>query len=165
MAPHGDQMKLNNYSHGFGQLTYHIVFVPKYRRPIFNEPFVKKACEMLFEQIASDHNFEIIELEVMPDHIHLFVAVNPSDSISRAVQLFKGISARRLFQRFPELAVKVSRKHIWSAGKFYRSVGNVTADTIKHYIACSQHEWNFEEPVMANACAAPGQYTMTDFMA
>ena len=159
-------MKLNNYSHSFGQLTYHVVFVPKYRRPIFNEPFVKKACEMLFRQIAEKYCFEIIELQIMPDHVHLFVAVNPSDSISRVVQLFKGISARRLFQRFPELAVKVSRKHIWSAGKFYRSVGNVTADTIRHYIACSQGNWSFEEPVdLANACSAPGQTAMSDFMA
>ena len=158
-------MNLENYSHGFGQLTYHVVFTPKYRRPIFNDAFVKKACEALFRQIAEKYGFEIIELRILPDHVHMFVAVKPNDQISRVVQLFKGISARRLFQRFPELAVKVSRKHIWSAGKFYRSVGNVTADTIKHYIACSQGIW-CEEPVdLANACSAPGQYTMTDFMA
>lgn len=158
-------MKLDNYSHGFGQLTYHVVFTPKYRRPIFNETFVKKACDMLFRQIAEKYGFEIIELEIMPDHVHMFVAVGPNESISRVVQLFKGISARRLFQRFPELA-RYSRKHIWSAGKFYRSVGNVTADTIRHYITCSQGDWNFSNPVaIAYECSAPGQSTMNDFMA
>ena len=159
-------MKLEHYSHGFGQLTYHVVFVPKYRRPIFNEPFVKKACEMLFRQIAKDYSFVIHELQVMSDHVHLFVGVNPDVSISRVVQLFKGISARRLFQRFPELSLKVSRDHIWSAGKFYRSVGNVTADTVQHYIACSHGDWKLEQSVdLADACTAPGQMTMNDFTA
>ena len=158
-------MQLNNYSHGFGQLTYHVVFVPKYRRPIFNEPFVKKACEMLFRQIAEKYRFVIHELQVMADHVHLFVGISPTDSISRVVQLFKGISARRLFQRFPELT-RFSRKHIWSAGKFYRSVGNVTADTVRHYIKCSQGDWNFTQPVViACECTAQGQKTMNDFMA
>jgi len=158
------KMNLESYSHGFGQLTYHIVFVPKYRRPIFNEEFVKRACDMLFRQIAEKYGFTIHELQIMPDHVHLFIEVNPSDSISRVVQLFKGISARRLFQRFPELA-RFSREHIWSAGKFYRSVGNVTADTVKHYIACSQGNWNFEQPVsIAYECAAPGQSLMTNFL-
>ena len=159
-------MKLINHSHGFGQLTYHIVLAPKYRIPIFNEPFVKKACEMLFYKIAEQYGFTIHELQVMPDHVHLFVAVNPTDSISRVLQLFKGISARRLFQRFPELTGKISRKHIWSAGKFYRSVGNVTADTVRHYITQSQGDWNFSNPVtIAYECSAPGQKTMNDFMA
>ena len=157
-------MKLNNYSHGFGQLTYHVVFTPKYRRPIFNDAFVKKACEALFRQIAEKYGFEIVELQIMPDHVHMFVATNPDDRISRVVQLFKGVSARRLFQRFPELS-RFSRDHIWSAGKFYRSVGNVTADTIRHYIACSQGDWNLEEPTIAYECTAPGQRAMTDFMA
>ena len=159
-------MKLEHYSHGFGQLTYHVVFVPKFRRPIFNEPFVKKACEMLFRQIAETYKFVIHELQIMSDHVHLFVGIKPDDNISKVVQLFKGISARRLFQRFPELSLKVSRKHIWSAGKFYRSVGNVTADTVKHYIKCSHGQWNFEQPVViASECSAPGQKTMNDFMA
>ncbi len=156
-------MNLNSYSHGFGQLTYHVVLVPKYRRPIFNDAFVKKACEMLFRGIAQQYGFEIIELQILPDHVHMFVSVDPDDSIARAVRLFKGVSARRLFQRFPELA-RFSREHVWSAGKFYRSVGNVTADTIRHYIARSQGSWDLEEPI-ANACTAAGQTAMTDFMA
>ena len=158
-------MNLRNFSHGFGQLTYHVVFVPKYRRPIFNDAFVKKACEMLFRQIAKKYKFVIHELQIMPDHVHLFVEIKPDDQISKVVQLFKGISARRLFQRFPELTLRVSQKHIWHPGKFYRSVGNVTADTVKHYIACSQGDWNFAPPVvLSNECPAPSQTTMTDFM-
>jgi putative transposase len=158
-------MDLNNFSHGFGQLTYHVVFVPKFRRPIFNDAFVKKACEMLFYKIAGQYGYTIHELQIMPDHVHLFVGMKPDDSVSKAVQRFKGISARRLFQRFPELSIQLWRGHIWSAGKFYRSVGNVTIDTIRHYIAQSQGEWKFPEPPCeANECSAPGQKTINDFM-
>jgi len=77
----------------------------------------------------------------MPDHIHLFVGFKPSFSVSEVEQRFKGISARRLFEMFPQLRKRLWKGHLWSRGKFVRSVGNVTADTIKHYIAKSQGSW------------------------
>jgi putative transposase len=85
--------------------------------------------------------FVIYELKVMPNHIHLFVGFSPSVTVSDVVKLFKGISARRLFEMFPQLRKRLWNGHLWSRGKFYRSVGNVTADTIKHYIAKSQGDW------------------------
>ena len=82
----------------------------------------------------------------MHDHVHLFVDFNPKYSVSKVVQLFKGYSAYCVFKSFPRLKKQwYKRGHFWSAGKFYRSVGNVTADTIQNYIEQSQGSWDFKD--------------------
>ena len=134
-------MNLVSVSHGFGQVSFHLVFCPKYRYSILRDE-VKSACERIFHEVAEKYNFTIYELQVHPDHVHLFVGFKPDVSVSRVVQLFKGISARYLFQEFPELRRTYWGGHLWSRGKFYRSVGNVTADTIKHYISKSSGDWS-----------------------
>ena len=139
-------MELNKYSHGVGQNAFHIVLCPKYRRCVLAIPKVKQACESYLREIADKHNFEIHEMQVMKDHVHLFIGAKPTYSPSQLLQLFKGYSAYKLFRQFPYLRDSYFRKgHFWSAGKFCRSVGNVTADTIKHYIAQSQGEWKFPD--------------------
>ena len=75
--------------------------------------------------------------------VHLFVEVPPTMSVSKALQLFKGISSYKLFRQHPWLRKHFRKGHFWSPGKFFRSVGNVTAETIQHYIAESQDCWNF----------------------
>jgi putative transposase len=131
-------MDLNSFSHGYGQLSYHIVLVPKYRRDIFSDEEVKKGCERIFKKIAREYGYKIHELQIMRDHLHFFVGSKPEHSMAQTMQLFKGISARRLFQQYPQIKKKLWGSHLWSRGKFFRSVGNVTADTIQHYIAQSQ---------------------------
>jgi putative transposase len=134
-------MHLISVSHGFGQISFHVVFCPKYRYKVLTGE-VKSFCEQVFVDVARRHGFVIHELEVMSDHVHLFVGFKPNECVSRVVNLFKGISARMLFQKFPHLRRTYRRGHFWSRGKFYRSVGNVTADTVRHYIAKSQGDWS-----------------------
>ena len=138
-------MELESSNHGYGQNTHHLVFVPKCRFKLFTIPSVKELCEQSFNEVALKYNFKIHSLEIQPDHVHLFVGIPPNMSVSKAVQLLKGISAYKILHRYPNLRASYFRKnHFWTAGKFYRSVGNVTADTIKHYIEQSQQGWNFE---------------------
>ena len=136
-----DFMNLFSVSHGFGQVSFHVVFCPKYRYKILTGE-VKSVCERVFREVARKYGFVIHEVQVMADHVHLFVGFRPNVCVSRVVNLFKGISARLLFQAFPRLRLIYRHGHLWSRGKFYRSVGNVTADTIKHYIAKSQGDWS-----------------------
>jgi len=69
------------------------------------------------------------------DHIHLFLDITPHISISRAFQLLKGISSRMLSKSFPDFLGNYYWKGgLWSRGKFFRSVGNVTSDVIRNYI-------------------------------
>ena len=138
-------MELKSYQHGYGQSAYHLVFVPKCRYNYFAYPGVKKLCEQSFYEIASKYNFTIFALEIQPNHVHLFVDFPPKYAVSFVVQLFKGISAYKILHVFPALRKTFLRQnHFWSAGKFYRSVGNVTSETIQHYIEQSQHGWTFE---------------------
>jgi len=136
---------LNNFNHGVGQNAYHFVWKPKYAWPIFQYASIKQDCEAILHDIAKRWNFEVYELQVQPDHVHLFVEVPPTICVSKALQILKGGSAFRLFRKYPMLRrYKNFRKgHFWSPGKFFRSVGNVTAETIQHYISQSQGGWNF----------------------
>jgi putative transposase len=134
--------KLRHRSHSVGQNAFHLVWKPKYASNFLRFKPVNKICIGSIRLVALQYNMEIYELQVMPDHIHLFVELPPSMSVSKALQLFKGISSRILRRRFKFLT-KIPM--IWSKGKFFRSVGNVSFDTIQRYIAESQGEWRFAE--------------------
>ena len=139
------KMELESIQHGYGQNTHHLVFVPKARYRYFIYPGIKKLCEQSFHEIALKYRFKIHALEIQPDHVHLFVGFPPNYSVSDVIRLFKGITSYNILHKFPHIRNTFLRKgHFWSAGKFYRSVGNVTANTIQHYIKQSQHGWNFE---------------------
>jgi len=141
-------VELTYNKHSVGQSAYHFVWKPKYNRSIFRDAYSKKVCEDALKFVAKKYNFKIYEMQVMPDHIHLFVEIPNSISISKAFQLFKGISARIFFQKCTKWKAQLSydgRKKpcLWSPGKFYRSVGNVRADVIQNYIAQS-NRWDFD---------------------
>jgi len=75
-----------------------------------------------------------------PDRVHLFLSLTPPCSLSGATRLLKCNSARRRFDEFPRLRKRRWSGHLWPEGKFYRSIGNVTAEAIQHYIASSEHK-------------------------
>lgn len=128
-------MELKVYSHAVGQNCYHFVWCPRFRHPIFKHKELKFACENVLKAICRKHNFEIFELEIGADHIHLFLDVTPNVAVSKAFQLLKGTSSRILTKSFPDLLLGYYWKGgVWSRGKFFRSVGNVTSDVIRNYI-------------------------------
>jgi putative transposase len=131
-------MSLRSFSHAYGESNYHIVLVPKYRRDIFKNIHAARGCKLVFHEIAEQYGYKILALEVMENHVHIFLEIHPTHSLSRTFQLFKGISARKLFQRFPSLKKKLWGGHLWSKGKFFRSVGAVTSEKVEYYIMESQ---------------------------
>ena len=136
-------MDLNNFNHSVGQNSFHLVWKPKYCWDIFKFPWVQKDCEAILREAALRYKLEIYELEVMPDHIHCFVEIPPTMSVSKALNLLKGYSAFKLFRKHPWMRSYFRKGHLWSPGKFFRSVGNVNFETIQHYIKESQGEWKF----------------------
>jgi putative transposase len=132
-------MALEHHSHGYGQCAYHIVLVPKYRHRVFLDPRIKKRCEELLRSEAAREGYKVHELQVAPDHVHLFLGIGPTRSVSEAIRLLKCNTARELLREYPDLKKKFWAGRFWSSGKFYRSIGQVTADTIQHYIARSSH--------------------------
>ena len=154
-------MELSSFSHGYGQIAYHIVLVPKYRYRIFYNKRVKKGCESILNNICTEKGYKIHAMEVVEDHVHLFLEFHPSTSLSEVVQYLKGGSSYRLFKLYPELRKKYWGGSLWSNGKFYRSIGNVTADTIKQYISDSQGKT--KKKFRSSRLKKPRQLRLDDF--
>jgi len=115
-------------------INYHIVFCPKYRKQILNEG-VKEDLEIIFKSIISSNDWKLLELEIMPDHIHLFVSAHPKQSPLEIVKKLKGISARLIFVKYLKFQKKEFwGKHLWSEDYYVGTAGIVTAEAIQKYI-------------------------------
>ena len=153
-------LELSRSAHGVGQNCFHLVWKSKYSYSILVGE-VKTACERVLREIARRYGYVVISLDVQPDHVHCFVSFRPTVPVSRVFQLLKGVSARRLFQEFPHLRRRYWGGHLWSPGKFYRSVGSTTDRAVKHYIECSQGEWKTVKPELEKL--DPQQTQITQF--
>ena len=121
-------------------MKYHLVWIPKYRKYIFGQELSQYA-KGEFEKIAEEYEFKIDTMEVMEDHVHVFVEVPPKYSPAQVVQIMKIISARETFRQYPELREQLWAGELWNDGYFVRSVGDkVTADIIRKYIEYQAHE-------------------------
>ncbi len=115
-------------------INYHIVFCPKYKKPIFVDE-LRKDLKLIFQTITSSNLWKIIEMEIMPDHVHLFISAHPKFSPTDIVKKLKGISARQIFLKYPKFKKREYwGGNLWSQGYFIGTVGNVTKDAIKKYI-------------------------------
>ena len=120
--------------HAVYDLKYHFVWVPKYRKLVLQGP-VAESLKEIFQGIAERYELEIDALEVMSDHVHLFLLAPPKYSPSQVVQVLKSVSARELFCQHPALREELRGGELWGEGYFVRSVGDeVTADVIRRYI-------------------------------
>lgn len=139
------QTGLTNFAHIVGQNAFHLVWKPKWSWDPFKFPRVQKDCDKILREAAQKNGMHVYEQQVMPDHIHLFVEIPPTLCVSKALQLLKGYSAYALFKKHPWLRRYFRTGHLWSPGKFFRSVGNVIAETIKHHIAESNRGWHNQQ--------------------
>jgi putative transposase len=94
----------------------------------------KNLCEEILKNVAKQHHIKIDELSIMPDHIHAVVEIPSTMSVSQALHLLKGASARELFKQKPSFRRRYPRGHFWSPGKFYRTVGDADAETVIQYV-------------------------------
>ena len=131
----------SSYSHGFGQSQYHVVLVPYKRFKMFDRADIRMQLECIFFAIAESNNFQIKAIEIMADHVHLFINIRPSHSIAEAIQYLKGGSSYELRKIFP-IMKEFHRCRLWSRGKYFRPIGEVNEETIKHYIEQSQTKYH-----------------------
>jgi putative transposase len=116
------------------------VWAPKYRKWILRGD-LRDFVEQCFEEIAISHDFEIEEVEIAEDHVHIFLGFAPKYSISDVVKRLKGSSARAIFRRYPEVKRDLWGGQFWEDGYFARTVGDkVTKDIIKKYIKYHKHQ-------------------------
>ena len=112
---------------------YHIVWIPKYRKRVLRGAIAKRIAELL-HQCAEVNGWEIHELNVQPDHVHMLVQLVPSISVSKAVQYFKGGSSKKIREEFPELEEYLWGDSFWADGYFSETIGQVNFDKISEYI-------------------------------
>lgn len=125
---------------------YHVVWCPKWRRKVLtsNDPRVAnpplegdpgpvdERLEQILRDWASETGSEIAELEIMPDHVHLLVSVDPHYGIGKFVRLAKRRSSRILRQEFPSLTRRIPT--LWTKSYFVATVGGAPRDIVKQYI-------------------------------
>ena len=110
---------------------YHVVFCPKYRRKVVTPPIDARLKTILAEQIER-WGQELLEMEVMPDHVHLLVGCDPQFGIHRLSKLLKGYSSHALRAEFPGLKRRLPS--LWTNSYFVATVGGVTLETLKRYV-------------------------------
>ncbi|WP_346151572.1 IS200/IS605 family transposase [Streptomyces labedae] len=123
--------KVRRFSGGVYDLGLHVVWCPKYRRPVLAGQ-VAARLEELVRQKADERVWEIVTLDVKPDHVHLFVRHDPKSSASYVVNQFKGFTSRALREEFPHLRSQLPT--LWSSSYFAASAGAVSAGTVRRYI-------------------------------
>lgn len=128
-------MALKRTSHSVYDCAYHLVWCPKYRKDIFERPEVRERAGKMIQEICGAYDIEILEMEVMEEHVHLLVSFPPSRSIGEVVRIIKSNSGRGLFREFPSLKKRLWGGELWEDGYFVRTVGDrVTRDVIQQYI-------------------------------
>ena len=110
---------------------YHVVFCPKYRRPVLVDG-VDERFKQIARQVADGLHFEIIEMEVMPDHVHMLLEVDPQLGIHKAVKRIKGRASHGLREEFPWLMKRLPT--LWTSSCFVSTVGGAPLATVKQYI-------------------------------
>ncbi len=112
-------------------LSYHIIWCPKYRRSVLVGD-VKNRLSELIDEKAAQMELEIVEKTIMPDHVHLFVRSKPTLAPHYIVGQIKGLSSRVLRKEFPKLKSRLPT--LWSRSYFIDSVGKINEHTIRKYI-------------------------------
>ena len=113
-------------------LKYHLVWCPKYRKSILGGDVAKRLKELLYQK-AAELNAEIHALEIMPDHVHMFVESDPTLAPAHIAAQFKGFTSKILRDEFPWLKSRLPS--LWSRSYYIGSVGHVSEATVKKYIA------------------------------
>ena len=110
---------------------YHVVWCPKYRRSVLVKP-VDARLKTLIGETCAARRCDLIELEVMPDHVHLLVEVDPQYGVHRLVRLIKGRSSHALRKEFPSLTTRLPT--LWTNSYFVSTVGGSPLAIVKQYI-------------------------------
>lgn len=117
--------------HAKYNLGYHFIWCPKYRTKILTDGVDVRLKELLLEK-SKEHGWTIENIEVMPDHVHIFIKTTPNDSPIFTISQLKGYSSNVLRKEFPKLKSRLPT--LWTRSYFVESVGHISEKTIKKYI-------------------------------
>lgn len=120
-------------AHATYNCNYHFVWIPKYRKPILKDERVKEILERILRGQSEFRDWQVLALEIQPDHLHLFLSVPPSYSPSEVVNILKGNTSRQLRLIFPFLKT-IIKKSLWADGYYVSTAGYVSQEQVRRYI-------------------------------
>jgi putative transposase len=115
---------------------YHVIWCPKYRRDVLLGA-VEERLKVIIQDVCIEYDSEIIEMELMPDHVHLLVEVDPQFGIHKLVKNIKGRSSRFLRSEFRHLKSRLPT--LWTNSYFVSTVGGAPIEIIKQYVENQKH--------------------------
>ncbi len=133
---YNDTMEYKTNNNIMYSCKYHVVWCPKYRRRVLVEGVDKRLKELIGD-IANKYRAEVIEIEIMPDHVHLLIEVDPQYGIHRLIRQIKGQTSRILRQEFSWLRSRLPT--LWTNSYFVSTVGGAPLAVIKQYIEQQKH--------------------------
>ena len=110
---------------------FHVIFCPQYRRKVLVDGIETRLKEILYDE-AKKMNVNIKALEVMPDHVHMFIEFDPRLMLHKVIKQFKGQSSHILREEFPVLRSRIPT--LWTRSYFSCTVGNISEESVKQYI-------------------------------
>jgi len=110
---------------------YHVIFCPKYRRSVLVDDIEKRLKELILEK-QKEYGYEVLDMETMPDHVHLLLDIDPKKGVVTVVNMIKGYTSHELRKEFSTLRSKLPT--LWTHSKFISSVGSVTLEVVNKYI-------------------------------
>lgn len=127
-------MDMHKNSHQVYEIGYHIIWCTKFRNKVLIDA-VEIICRQIITETCVNYNWSLEEIEIMPDHIHIFVRCSPQVSPSEISKTLKSISAVKLFSEFPKLkSNKFWGTGLWSPSTYFGTVGHISEETVRNYI-------------------------------
>lgn len=136
---------IRTLSHCFYDLKYHIVWTPKYRGKVLTTTKINAELRRIFESICKWKHWEIIELNIQPDHIHLCILLTPRDSVSYAMQILKGKSSAWIKKKIKRKHNLYERNSLWARGYFASTIG-IDECIIRRYVKHQHHHNEVDQP-------------------
>ncbi len=126
--------------------NFHLVWVTKYRKPIFTTEERIVAMKAFLVEIAKRHSVDITDMQIMPDHVQMTISFPPKLAPSSIVKAFKGGSAKQWFIQFPETKQLLWNGHLWSPSFFMSTLGHVSEEVVSQYIDSQLDQYNGGRP-------------------
>lgn len=124
---------LYSHNHIKGCWEHHLEWCPKYRYNSLRKDPIRHDCEVSLKQVAEEQDWEIVELAVLSDHVHVILRTHKPENPSRILFFLKGRSAYELFKKHPNMRLRYPKGHFWSRGSFCRNIG-VDIETERQYV-------------------------------
>ena len=110
---------------------YHVIFCPKYRRRVLDDDVAKDLAHIIYEN-QEKYKYKVLELEIMPDHVHLLLDVSPKVGVFVVICKIKGLSSRFLREKYESIRKRLPT--LWTRSSFISTVGAVSLSVVKNYI-------------------------------